>query len=67
MADVTVTIIDNGPIKIEGPVMLLDENDKPIEFDAAEPMWLCRCAHSKEKPFCDGTHDKCGFVHKASS
>jgi len=66
MADVSVTIFDNGPIKIVGPVTLLDENDRPILFDETEPVWLCRCGQSKDKPYCDGTHDKCGFVHKAS-
>jgi len=59
-ADIAATVnpIDNGPLMIEGTV----------EFRAAdgstfvtEKVWLCRCGHSANKPFCDGTHKRIGF------
>ena len=30
-------------------------------IDPQEKMALCRCGHSANKPFCDGTHAKIGF------
>ena len=56
---VTVKPILNGPLMVEGTV----------EFQAAdgtrfvtEKVWLCRCGHSSNKPFCDGTHKRVGFT-----
>ena len=60
MADVKITISENGPYRVSGPISLLDANGNPVE-GASEKMSLCRCGGSKKKPFCDGTHRQIGF------
>ncbi len=59
MADVTINIIKNGPLIVNGPVELKDSDGKA--HPAQNRMALCRCGASTEKPFCDGTHSKIGF------
>lgn len=66
MADVKITVFDNGPIEVTGPIELRDENGRLIAIEAGDSVFFCRCGQSKDKPFCDGTHDKCGFTHKLS-
>jgi CDGSH-type Zn-finger protein len=47
----------NGPYRITGPVKVVDADGKEFELPA-EVFALCRCGHSGNKPFCDGTHKK---------
>lgn len=62
-----VTILPNGPIKVEGDFQCLDAAGKPIasttKSSAGADIYLCRCGQSSSKPFCDGTHGKVGFKH----
>jgi hypothetical protein len=53
------TVFTGGPLKITGPFRLKGSDGKTIE--AEEPVFLCRCGHSSNKPFCDGTHRRIGF------
>ncbi|MBA2743067.1 MAG: CDGSH iron-sulfur domain-containing protein [Chthoniobacterales bacterium] len=59
MADVTINIIKNGPLIVNGSVELKDSDGKA--YPAQKRLALCRCGASTEKPFCDGTHSKIGF------
>lgn len=50
----TIQVRDNGPLRISGPVKLVDSEGN--EFEHKEAFSLCRCGHSMNKPFCDGSH-----------
>jgi CDGSH-type Zn-finger protein len=78
--DVRVTIVANGPYVVSGAVPLArqtiggDHEGAAVSWTAGEPIAapptykLCRCGHSANKPFCDGTHKRIGFdgTEKAS-
>ena len=55
----TVHVSQNGPYFIKGDLEIAGApKDAPgVKFRAA----LCRCGHSKNKPFCDKSHIKSGF------
>ena len=33
----------------------------PVEVEAGETYYWCACGHSKNQPFCDGSHKDTGF------
>lgn len=59
MSDVTVTASEDGPYLVTGAVSLTDFDGR--EIDHPDQMALCRCGHSGNKPFCDGTHATIDF------
>ncbi|MDP9226232.1 MAG: CDGSH iron-sulfur domain-containing protein, partial [Actinomycetota bacterium] len=60
MAECSITSYENGPLLVRGPFQLLDQDGNDIEV-LRKTIALCRCGHSRLKPFCDGTHKKIGF------
>ena len=72
-AEVKVVVTKNGPYLVSGDIPLAkqtivaDEQGGSQEWRAGEPYpaqssyALCRCGHSKNKPFCDGSHTKAKF------
>lgn len=60
MADVKVTVRENGPYMVRGPIELVDAAGNAIKVER-ETVFLCRCGGSMNKPFCDSTHSKIGF------
>ncbi len=62
MSELIITPLDNGPLKLEGHVRVVDAAGKIIE--SAETIALCRCGQSANKPFCDTSHQKVGFTNQ---
>ena len=59
----TITIRDNGPLLIHGPITVSDAAGNQFTLPADKPaVALCRCGQSQIKPFCDGSHKACGFT-----
>jgi CDGSH-type Zn-finger protein len=72
MADgqIKVTVRDNGPLLVEGKILLCDVEGNALATDPAKlTLALCRCGHTARAPFCDGSHKTCGYssIVRASS
>jgi len=61
-ASVRITVSENGPYLVEGGVAIEDAEGRTVEPKNPDSYALCRCGGSQNKPFCDGTHRKNGFV-----
>lgn len=55
-----LTLCKDGPVQCDGPVALFDAFGAPIA--TVQQTWLCRCGASKNKPYCDGSHQQVGFI-----
>ena len=51
-----VEITQDGPYRVTGDVELLDADGNVISSGSPEHFALCRCGHSRNKPFCSGMH-----------
>lgn len=56
-----VTILNNGPVRIEGDFTVHDMDGNQFGLGGRTMIALCRCGHSENKPFCDGAHKRQGF------
>ncbi|ESQ83860.1 hypothetical protein AEAC466_11050 [Asticcacaulis sp. AC466] len=50
----------NGPLRLSGNLEVLSGTGRTIR--KAQALQLCRCGHSANKPYCDGSHARVGFV-----
>lgn len=61
MSDVKVIVRNNGSLRIEGPITVLDQDGKAFGLAGRTTVSFCRCGASENKPFCDGAHNRVGF------
>jgi CDGSH-type Zn-finger protein len=54
----SITIRPNGSLRVKGATLIGADGNVISDKDTYS---LCRCGHSKDKPFCDGSHRECGF------
>jgi CDGSH-type Zn-finger protein/uncharacterized Fe-S cluster protein YjdI len=57
----TVTPDVDGPLFLRGDIVIETPKREVVLKDMR--VALCRCGASKNKPFCDKTHDEIGFQH----
>jgi len=54
--------LNNGPYLIQGEFVIKDMEGRQFDLAGRTQISLCRCGHSGNKPFCDGTHKKVAFL-----
>jgi CDGSH-type Zn-finger protein len=60
VSPVVIAAYEDGPLIVRGPFVLTGEDGEEIDR-GRRTVALCRCGHSRLKPFCDGTHKRTGF------
>jgi CDGSH-type Zn-finger protein len=63
--EVTMQVRANGSVRVTGTVNFVDAEGNVIRTETN--FSLCRCGHSQDKPFCDGSHRTANFQAPALS
>ncbi len=64
MPSTKIIVNNNGSLKIEGDFEIVDREGKAYGLQGRTVIGICRCGLSKNKPFCDGSHNN-HFEHEA--
>ena len=59
----SVGVEPNASYWVRGDIPVVSEDGSPYEVRKRQT--LCRCGRSRNKPFCDGTHERAGFSDPA--
>lgn len=57
----SIKVRADGPLLCKGDIEVCSADGELLEKGA--DLVLCRCGHSGNKPFCDGSHRESGFGH----
>ncbi|NNJ96150.1 MAG: hypothetical protein HKP12_03240 [Gammaproteobacteria bacterium] len=60
--NLTIKTVANGPLLLSGNFAIIASSGRTAW--QGKQAALCRCGHSKNKPFCDGSHKDAGFEAK---
>lgn len=58
MSEVKAQVIENGPFIVSGGIEIVHKDGTK---EVKEKASFCRCGHSANKPFCDGSHKAAEF------
>lgn len=56
---VNVQPLPHGPLLVKGNMEIVSGTGRTV--NKVTEVYLCRCGHSKNKPYCDGSHKAAGF------
>lgn len=57
--DTKIEVMTDGPLLVYGNIIIKDKSG--AETRKSKVTALCRCGHSLNKPYCDGSHIKAAF------
>ena len=58
--ETVVEVLENGPLLVYGTLHITNTNGEKEKKNKTNA--FCRCGASENKPYCDGRHNKIGFV-----
>lgn len=64
---VKITVNNNGSLRVEGDFTIHDSTGKEFGLGGRTVVSLCRCGHSANKPFCDGSHKTNAFASQCEA
>lgn len=60
-----IVVRDKGSLRLEvsegESLEIVDGEGRVFGLGGRKVVSLCRCGQSESKPFCDGSHNRCGF------
>lgn len=62
-----ITCRNNGPLRVSGDFVILDADGNAFDLAGRTIISLCRCGHTENAPFCDGSHKRVGYASEVKA